>query len=83
MGTVWRLGFGFDFRCLTVVCEFRVGFGFDFRCLTVVMGQFLVGFDVNFSLIFCGSLSMVVVGVFLSWICHGGFFFDFYFLLLW
>ena len=34
----------------------------------------------NFSLIFCGFLSMVVVGVLLLWICRGGFFFDFFFL---
>ena len=40
-----------------------------------------MGFDVNFSLIFCGFLSMVVVGVLLSWICRGGFFFDFFFSL--
>ena len=36
----------------------------------------------NFSLIFCGFLSMVVVGVLLPWICRGGgggFFFDFFF----
>ena len=38
-----------------------------------------MGFDVNFSLIFCGFLSMVVVGVLLLWICFGGgrFLFDF------
>ena len=35
----------------------------------------------DFSLIFCEFLSMVVVGVLLLWICHGGdgFFFDFFF----
>ena len=37
-----------------------------------------MGFDVNFSLIFCGFLSMVVVGVLLPWIYRGGFFFDIY-----
>ena len=42
--------------CLEVVCEFQVGFGFDFLCLTMVM-----------SLISGGFLSMVVVGVLLSW----------------
>ena len=38
-----------------------------------------MGFDVNFSSIFCGFLSMVVMGVLLPWICRrggGGFFFD-------
>ena len=37
-----------------------------------------MGFDVNFSLVFCGFLSMVVVGVLLPWIYRGGFFFDIY-----
>ena len=38
-----------------------------------------MGFDVNFSSSFCVFLSMVVMGVLLSWICRGGgggFFFD-------
>ena len=38
-----------------------------------------MGFYVNFSSSFCVFLSMVVMGVLLSWICHrggGGFFFD-------